>query len=184
MHVLVVYRSRYGHARSYARWLSEDLDADLIDLAEIPAPRFDGANAVVLVTPIYVGGLVGAKEFASQAELAPGAALVGVTVGASDPANPKNLDAYRSMIAKRFSEPLRSRMRWFHLRGGIDYPKLSRLHRFLMWGVTRKAKRDAAKGDEEAQALVDTYGTVVDFRDRSAIAPIVDHIRSLEAHPT
>lgn len=181
MRIVVVYRSRYGHARSYAEWIAEDLGADLIDLAENPTPSFDGATALVLVTPIYAGGLVGAKEFKTQAERAPDAALVGVTVGASNPAVSKNLEAYGTMIAKHFPQSLRSRMRWFHLRGGLDYPKMSRLHRLMMWGVTRMAKREATKGDADAQQMIDTYGSVVDFRDRSAIAPIVEHVRGLQS---
>lgn len=56
-------------------------------------------------------------------------------------------------------------------------------HRFMMWMVTQAAKRKAATGDPEARAMADSYGTVVDFRDRSTIAPVVAHARDLTRHP-
>lgn len=179
MRNLVAYRSRYGHARTYAEWIAEDLRADLVDLADDGSPNLTDVDVAVLVTPMYAGGLLGAKAFAAQAEVASDVTFVGVTVGASDPANPRNQKVYRGAIEKTFSDPLRARMRWFHLRGGIDYPRLSLLHRIALWAVSRKAKLDARKGDAEAQELVDTYGGVVDFRDRATIAPVVEHVRSM-----
>ena len=179
MRNLVAYRSRYGHARTYAEWIADEVQAELVDLAANETPDLTDAGVAVLVTPLYAGGLLGAKAFAAQAEIASDVALVGVTVGASDPTNPKNQQAYLGAIDKAFSDPIRDRMRWFHLRGGIDYPRLSLLHRLALWAVSRKAKLDASKGDTEAQAMVDTYGRVVDFRDRATIAPVVEHVRSL-----
>ena len=184
MRTLVAYRSRYGHARTYAEWIAEDLQADLVDLAEDESPGLTDVDVAVLVAPIYAGGLLGAKPFAARAEVASDVALVGVTVGASDPANPKNQQAYLGAIDKAFSDSLRARMRWFHLRGGIDYPRLSMLHRLALWAVSRKAKLDARKGDAEAQTMVDTYGGVVDFRDRATIVPLVEHVRGLAPDTT
>ncbi len=179
MRTLVAYRSRYGHARTYAEWIAEDLGADLVDLAVDGSPDLADVDVAVLVTPMYAGGLLGAKAFATQAERASEVPLVGVTVGASDPANAKNQEVFRRAIDRVFSDRLRTRMRWFHLRGGIDYPKLSPLHRLALWAVRRKAGRDAKKGDADAQELVDTYGGVVDFRDRATIAPVVEQVRSM-----
>lgn len=177
--ILVAYRSRYGHTRSYAEWLAADLDADLVDLGERSSATLAGAAVAILVTPIYAGRLLGAKRFAALAGQAPGVPLVGVSVSASDPADPTNTSAYRAAFEAVFPAALQARMRWFHLRGGIDYPRLSLVHRVMMWLAVRAARRAAADGDAEAQAMVATYGTEVDFRDRTTIRPIVDHVRDL-----
>lgn len=183
MRTLVTYRSVYGHARSYAQWIAEDLGADLVDLTEDPEPSLSGYDAAVLVVSIYASGLPGAKQFAAQAEAASGVTLVGVTVGASNPENPDNVEALRAMVAKAIPASLQPRMTWFHLRGGLDYPRMSRLHRMMMWMVTQQAKRAAKKGDTEAAEMVATYGSVVDFRDRDTITPIVEHLKGSTPNP-
>lgn len=179
MRIVVTYRSRYGHARSYAEWIADDLGAELIDLGKHPSTYLADAAAAILVTPIYARSLFGAKVFAGLAEHAPEVPLVGVTVGASDPDNPANLRTYRSIVDTTFSDDLRDRMRWFHVRGGLDYPRMSMMHRAMMWMVTRKAKRNAANGDAESRAMLESYGKVVDFSDRATIAPVVEYVRSI-----
>ncbi|WP_018296471.1 flavodoxin domain-containing protein [Corynebacterium lubricantis] len=179
IHPVITYRSHYGHSKSYAEWLSEELGGALFDLDATPYPNISQASAVVLVCPIYARGLLGAKEFAKLVDKSPQIPLIGVTVCASDPENPKNVNAYRSVIDSAFPESIRSRMTWFHVRGGLDYPRMSRRHRAMMWIVTRLAKRQAAKGDHESQMMYESYGKVIDFRDPSAIKPIVEHVRGV-----
>lgn len=177
--ILVAYRSIYGHSRSYAEWLSEDLAAELVDLAHQPHPDLSSRRVTVFVLPIYGGGFLGAKEMAKLAGGAPSVSVVAVTVGASDPTNAANLAAYGKSAEASLPKAMLARMQWFHLRGGLDYPRMKWYHRAIMWLVTQKAKQDARKGDAEAQEMADSFGKVVDFRDRTAIAPVVEYVRTL-----
>lgn len=177
---LVVYRSHYGHSKSYAEWLAEDLGGYLVNLQETPTPNLSHANVIILVSPIYARSYLGAKEFSTLVDNAPGIPLVGVSVGASDPENPKNVEAYRSLIDATFTEKIRSRMTWFHVRGGLDYPRMSWGHRTMMRVVSWNAKRQAAKGDEESRQMYESFGEVIDFRDRASLAPVIDYVRTLE----
>ncbi|MHA2788573.1 flavodoxin domain-containing protein [Corynebacterium sp. S7] len=176
---LVVYRTHYGHAQSYAEWLAEDLGATLVNLGENSDPDLSTASVIILVCPIYARSYLGAKEFSVLVENSPEIPLVGVSVSASDPQNPENIKAYKALVDVTFSEEIRSRMKWFHLRGGLDYPRMSRAHRAMMWMVSRAAKRKGAKGDAESQMMYESYGQVIDFRDRATIAPVVEYVRGL-----
>lgn len=177
--ILVAYRSRYGHSRSYAHWLAEDLDAKLVNLAETPQRDLNHAAAVVLVIPMYAGSLLGAKKFAALASQYPNLPIAAVAVGASDPNDATSQPDYDAAADAAFSPELQARTRWFRVRGGLDYPKMKWHHRTMMRMVVHRAKKAAEAGDPQAQAMVDSYGGVIDFRDRAAIEPIVAYVREL-----
>ena len=69
------------------------------------------------------------------------------------------------------------RAKIFHLRGGIDYQKLSFEHRAAMALLYRTVRRiPEEKQTAENRALIETYGQRVDFEDLRALEPILQAI--------
>lgn len=63
----------------------------------------------------------------------------------------------------------------FHLRGGMDYTKLGFVHKSMMSMVQKAtAKEGLETRTPEDIEMLETYGKVVDFTDRSTIKPWVD----------
>lgn len=74
------------------------------------------------------------------------------------------------MIAK---SAIKTPTQIFHLRGGIDYRKLSLMHRFMMYLLYRKAKKEAStSADEETKEIITTYNQHVSFVDFSTLDQI------------
>ena len=46
MKTVVIYKSRYGYTEKYAKWLSEKLNADLFEAAEIRSLDFSEYDTV------------------------------------------------------------------------------------------------------------------------------------------
>ena len=67
---------------------------------------------------------------------------------------------------------------FFHLRGRLDYPHLTVVHRAMM-AMLRKMllKKAPSSLREEDRQLLETYGKDVNFIDRSEIEPIVSFVR-------
>ncbi|MEZ3468576.1 MAG: flavodoxin domain-containing protein, partial [Schaedlerella sp.] len=64
----------------------------------------------------------------------------------------------------------------FHLRGGMDYSRLTFVHRSMM-SMLRKMllkKEDSERSWEDRQIL-ETYGQCLDFTDRESIRPLVEY---------
>lgn len=96
------------------------------------------------------------------------------TCGLADPANPENAAALARAAERALPPPLRATAAVFHLQGGIDYPRLRRTHRAMMAMLRATlANRDPASLREEDRELLRTYGQVVDFTDRAALAPLL-----------
>lgn len=83
-------------------------------------------------------------------------------------------------MEKIFPKSQREGIKFFHLRGGIHYKKLSLVHKFMMAmlrNVTAKKPKDKLT-DEEKEFLL-TYEYKVYFTDKSTIIPIVNYISNV-----
>lgn len=64
----------------------------------------------------------------------------------------------------------------FFLRGGLDYSRLSPLHRLMMWGL-RQAILKKKDLTEEDRQILNTYGKTLDFYPPGNLAPILDFLQ-------
>lgn len=101
-----------------------------------------------------------------------------VTVGLADVTDPENIRNIRQSVSKQVPADILQNTVLFHLRGGIDYSKLSVLHKTMMTLLYTKAKRlPDEKKTAEVRAMIETYNTKVDFVDFNTLAPILEQIR-------
>lgn len=84
-----------------------------------------------------------------------------------------------SYYRKNFPKSQREEIKFFHLRGGIDYKKLSLVHKSMMAMLKRvTAKKPEDKLTDEEKEFLGTYGDKVDFTDKSTIIPLVNYINN------
>lgn len=171
---MIVYGSHYGTTRTYAERLSE--------LTGIPAVRCDQARSlteyggVVHLGGLYAGGVVGLKHTVKA--LGPNTALTVVTVGLADVSRQENVSHIRQSLQRQMPDDLYQRSVYFHLRGGIDYAKLSLRHRAMMAVLYRSLQRKPPEQrTAEDRALMAAYGQKMDFVDLDALLPIVNTLR-------
>jgi menaquinone-dependent protoporphyrinogen IX oxidase len=175
MKTVVIYASKYGTAKQYAAWIAEELHAVLLEQGQVSPAQLQEFDCVIYGGGLYgPAGIAGAKLVANN----PCNNLVVFTVGLADP---KNTD-YTSILNKNFPPESTQPLKVFHLRGGIDYKKLSLVHRGMMAMMKKmtigKKPYEELKSDEKL--LADTYGGKVDFTDRSTIMPLIEYIRTIK----
>lgn len=166
--IIVVYKSHYGTTKQYAKWIAQALRCQLVDASELNRINLSEFRTVIYGGALYASGIAGIKALKRHQIRH----LVLFTVGLADPeltdytkimnANGKNLNA------QRVSE--------VHLRGGIDYAKLSLVHRMAMAAMKKISiyKHSQSKLTGEQKAFVETYGGQVGFVDKKSIQPILD----------
>ena len=124
------------------------------------------------------GGVLGLSKTLRGFSLQDGQKLILVTVGLADPCEQENLDNIRASLRKQLSEKLVDRAKVFHLRGRIDYQKLSLGHRTVMKLLYQSLRRiPMEKQTAENRELLETYGKRVDFTDFRALGPIISEIQ-------
>jgi len=169
--IAAIYKSHYGTTKQYAEWIAEALDATLFEASKIKGHQLMDFDIVVYGGGLYAGGVLGAKLVAKN----PCKSLVLYTVGL---ATPEITDFTGSL--KAFTAEQQSKMKIFHLKGGIDYSKLGFAHKFMMSMVKKDAeKKPPTERTIDDNLLIETYGKKIDFVDKESINPLVEYVRTL-----
>ena len=149
--VQIIYSSRYGSAKRYAEKLGSLAGADVRSADTITS--LPEADTIVYIAGIYAGGMRGLKR------------LFG-------PSLMETRKTILTVAERQLPLALFSASDFFHLRGSIDYSKLSLAHSIMM--KLMKAQLKGKKNlDDTDKAFLETYGQKVDFTDFSTLSPIV-----------
>ncbi len=174
----VVYKSRYGSTRKYAEWIAQSLGADLFVESEISGSEMEGYSTIIYGGGLYASGINGISLLTKNFQAVKDKNLIVFTVGL---ASPEDTSIYKPIIDKNIPAEMRSRIKFFHFRGGIDYSELNLMHKGMMSMLKRMvAKKAEGEKTEEDRQMLETYGQKVDFTDRNSIAPLVEYVAQLE----
>ena len=90
----------------------------------------------------------------------------------------ENLANIRSSLKRQVPSRLWEKNQVFHLRGGIDYRKLSLKHKAMMTLLYHSVKNQPEEQKTaETRAMIETFNKAVDFVDFSALEPIAGAVR-------
>ena len=176
MNQVIIYGSHYGSTYRYAKQLSEQTNIPAVSYNE--APDLSEMDTIIYMGGLYAGGVVGLAKTLGGFSIQNGQKLLLVTVGLADPNESENRDNIRTSLQKQLSPELIEQAKIFHLRGGVDYQKLSFGHRMMMKLLYQSLRRTPPeKQTAENRALIETYGKKVDFTDFSSLEPIIQKIQ-------
>lgn len=174
MNAIIIYGSCYGASQKYAEVLSEQTG--------IPAQSFREANsldqydAIVYIGGLYAGKVLGLAQTLKRVKAVE--TLLVITVGLADPDAPESMKTVRAKLDKQVPKALVDKVEHVHLRGAIDYEKLSIKHTMMMSFLVSFLKRQPfEKQTPETKALIDTFGHKVDFTNLDDLAPIAARLK-------
>lgn len=149
------------------------MGCDCVDAARVSGERLVACDVVIHGGGLYVGGVLGLKKLRGF----PLKHLVVLTVGLADPASTD----YSKIVRRNVRGILAESVRFFHLRGGMDYGGLGVVDRLAMALLKKSVewKRESERTADDRELLA-TYGGKIDFTDRSTLAPLLDYVKGLE----
>lgn len=172
---LVVYQSAYGHTKTYADWIAQELGCPTLPAAEATLGRLYEPEVIIFGCGIYAEKFEGAAPLLRQFPALSQKTLILFGVGLLS--GPEGDESYfHQLVQKNFPAEVRARVRFYHFPGGIQYDALKLSHRAMLSLFCRmlRTKKDLA---EDERRILDCYGKNADFSDRSAIRPLVDYAR-------
>lgn len=173
MSTLIIYGSQYGTTKRYADKFAEMTGFPVISYEDIK--KLTDYERIIYFGGLYAGGVKGLKNTVKK--LSPNTKLIIVTVGLADVCDKENINNIRSSIRKQVPEHLLKKSSVFHLRGGIDYQKLSFKHRTMMTLLYNRVKNlPEDKKTAEDKALIETFNSKVDFVDFCSLNTIMEGI--------
>ena len=123
MENLILFGSKYGCTRKYAEVLSNQTGIPALSYQN--APMLSDKRTIIYLGGLYAGGVLGLSKTLRVSPLSDEQKLILVTVGLADPREPENQNSIRNSLKKQLPAKLFHRSKIFHLRGAINYSKLS-----------------------------------------------------------
>lgn len=179
---VVIYESKYGSTKRYAQWIAEKLRCPLFEKKDFNPQNFEKYEVIIYGSGLYAGGVSGIKLIPKNWHLLSAKKIILFTCGLANPEDLHNVSHIKDSLGKILSPEILEHIQIFHLRGGIDYSRLSFLHRSMM-AMLRKMllKKGPDSLREEDKQLLETYGKCVDFTDYQTILPLIQYATSISA---
>lgn len=178
--IVVIFESKYGSTRRYAKWIADTLSCPLFERKAFRPQELAHYEVIIYGGGLYAGGVSGIKLLTANQPLLRDKKIILFTCGLADPDDPANISHIRESLSKVLPPEMLAHIQLFHLRGGIDYSRLSFMHKSMMSMLRRMLlKKDAHALREEEKLLLDTYGTCVDFTNRESIQPLIDYVSAV-----
>lgn len=116
---LIIYGSKYGHTRACAEEYSKRTGKDYTSISNI-----DNLSTVIYFGALYAKGVMGLRKTLDRMNIDDKRIIV-ITVGLSDPDDEHNISNIENPMKEQLTEAVFSKLEIYHLRGGIDYARLS-----------------------------------------------------------
>lgn len=173
MNKVIVYGSTYETTRQYAEELSKRTHIKAFSFKDSTL-QINDYDLIIYLGGLYAGGVLGMAKTLKKIKDISSKQFIIVTVGLSDPTDEVNRKNIRNNIKGQIAKEVFEKAKIFHLRGGIDYSRLSFVHKTMMELVYKKAKNlPEEKQSAEDKALIETYNKSVNFLDFSSLDEII-----------
>jgi len=174
---LVIYWSKTGFTEKHAKWIAEELNADLISGKKVEEDMLNEYDMLVFGGSLHAVGINGAQFIKKNIDIIKDKKTAIFATGAS----PGRKEVIEEVKAKNFSREELSSFRFFYLRGGFDFNRLSfkdkMLMRLMKWKLNKK-KKSSEKLTEDEQGMLDAFDNPVDFTDQNNIQELIDYLKS------
>ena len=172
---IIIYGSKYGTTKQYAEELARKTGIDLKCYEDVTDINL--YNTVIYIGGLYAGGVFGMKKTFAKISQCQRKKVIIATVGLADPMDTENTNSIKNSMKRQLSNELYENAHIFHLRGGIDYSRLSFKHKTMMGLLYKKAvSLPEDKKTAEVKAMIETYNKKVDFVDLDSLTAIINDI--------
>ena len=173
----VIYKSKGGFSQKYAKWLADYLKCDLYDLKDFTKSDIDKYHILIFGSGVYCSKMPIANFINKNAKYFSGKKIIVFAAGLTALDNTEALDYIDN---KNFTGDIADRIAIFHLRGGIDYSKLSYIEKKVMKMISKNIKKKPVDQLNETDKIISqSYGGFIDLTQKSYIMPIIEYITEL-----
>jgi menaquinone-dependent protoporphyrinogen IX oxidase len=166
---IIIYGSLYGSTKRYAEHLSEITGIEAVSFKD--AKDIAKYDRIIYMGALFAGSVLGLRKTACRMSV--GQKLTIITVGMVDPSDPENIEYIRRSIKDRVPSHLYDETQIYHLRGAIDYSKLTLKHRMMLSVIHWKiSKMPEEKLNVESKTILSIYGKKLDCVDFKSLDKI------------
>ena len=169
MKTAVIYNSQTGFTKKYAKWIAEELKADLMEFSKAKKKNLDEYEAIVFGGWACAGSVSKLSWFKERISKWADKKLVAFCVGGS----PMDSPLIEPAMQRVLTDEERSKVNLFYCPGGMSYERMSASSRMMMkmYAKILKKKKNKTPDDE---AMIKMISSSYDLSDRKYIEPIIE----------
>ncbi len=177
---IVLYGSQYGNAERYAKALAEKIGYEVKSCED--AFDINAYDNIIYLGGLYAESVRGMKKAFRKAQKIGTKHIAIVAVGLSDPQDETYVQGVKEGMKRQLPEAVAGQAHLFYLRGGIDYARLTFMHKKLL-GLLYKKMLTIPEEQQNAsmKAIIETYDKTVDFVDFRSLESIIQLVSSWNA---
>lgn len=182
MKAIVVYKSVSGYTKKYARYIADELGADLLDYRKARANVFSGYDLIIFGGSIHAVKISGIGIIRRNLSALAGKKIIVFATGAL----PDRKEISDELMKANFPGDLSIDLRIFYLRGGFDFNRLGFLTKIALALLRRRLRnRERAKISSMGRGMLAAAdlglfspdAKPLDFTMKEAIMPLVEWVR-------
>ena len=167
---IVVYKSKYGTAEKYARWIAEELSCDIKSMDEIKARDLEDYNNIIFGGGVHAGGIEGFDTFGKWIKpWVYDKKIICFAVGM----NVQNFDARAELRNINFDKRWLRTMTCYYLDGKYEPERVKGADRMVMKFTAKLLRDKGLNMNADERTLLERIENGCDLIDRSQIKPII-----------
>jgi menaquinone-dependent protoporphyrinogen IX oxidase len=171
--ILVLYKSKYGASKKYAKMLKEEFSCDVFEIGSYNFSGIKKYDLIVAIGGMYAGGVSVMKYIRKNIRLLEDRNIIIFAVGAS-PFHEKEFEAVKEHNLKNlpFEIPM------FYGRGAYDETVMDFKDRTLCRMLKKSlSKKDPNTLEPWMKAFFEADGGSYDWTERSYLEPLIGYVK-------
>lgn len=170
---MIVYQSKYGATKKYAKWLQDRTNFCCIEAAKATGKETAQYKTIILCGGIYASGIAGLSFLKKNRDKLKNKKLAILCVGAS----PYEERAFAEIKARNLTGDL-SDIPLFYGRGAWKESEMKFMDRTLCKMLRKSvAKKDPGTYEPWMEALMEAVGQDCDWTDPIYLEPLLDYLK-------
>ena len=174
MNAIVVYKSKYGSTKTYARWIADELGCEAVDAKNVKADDLVSYDTIVYGGGLYAEVINGVILITKNFDKLSNKKIAVYTTGIT-PLECK--DYYdKLVIEKNFKPEMLQYIKIFNFLGKMIIDELSLVHKTAL-KTLKKIMSGKENPTEMEKLLVELCDSDGDFTDKNAISELIEYVR-------
>lgn len=172
MSKIVIYKSRYGSTKAYAKWIAEELGCEAVEAKTVKAEDLERYDTIVYGGGLYAEIINGVSLITKNLDKLSGKKIAVFSTGITPLDCREYYDTY--VIEKNFKNGVPENVRIFNFMGKMILDELTFPHRAAI-KTLKKIMSGKEKPTEMEILLAELCDADGDFTDKNAIKDLVEY---------
>jgi menaquinone-dependent protoporphyrinogen IX oxidase len=176
---IVLYKSRYGSSKKYAKYLAYQNECKHVNIDTFSVHKLKEYDTIIVVGAIYAGSIHGVHFLLEHWREVYDKNIILAAVGMIE----TEPEAFEKILKRNFFGDVPQNVKVFSLKGAFDYQSLSLTHKGMILSTVAYLKLLGRKRQSTAERfLIESVqtGIGIDLTDSQTLRPIKIYLNELE----